>query len=192
MKASHIEQINQALSKNTFCILKEFADKSDLPAWDDIIATLNTAAHTKADFHVNDPFVELQINHAIRRGVGYFYSFFDDSDETVWPKLSPIAEELRTHGLEFEARGASVFLNLFTEDDFAANHKDQWSNNLYIQCEGSTLWTFYDNDDRDLEKSSRILNPGDAVFFTGDVYHAVSATTPRASIVLRMPREAAN
>lgn len=188
MNPDHIENIKAALAENSFCILENFAAPADLPNWSDAINSLNASAHKQADFHINDPFIETQINFAIRRGIGYFYSFFDNKDVYVQPKLEPIVKELQDNDLNFF--GNSIFINLFTEDDFARPHSDDWSNNLYIQCEGQTTWMLYEKKDSPEPSETHILSPGDAIFFTGDIIHSITADTPRASIVLRMDRKA--
>lgn len=187
MTPEHLEAIKAALQDNSFCFLPDFQPSDQLPNWSEIINALNQAAHTKADFHINDPFVETQINHVIRRGVGYFYGFFNNSDVHVNPKLAQTIQTLNDNGLPFF--GNSIFLNLFTEDDYARPHNDDWSHNIYIQCEGSTTWRFHQDEDPDNVLDTITLEPGDAVFFTGDTYHSVSADTPRASIVLRLDRK---
>ena len=187
MNSEHIDQIKRTLDENSFCLLSDFASPDQLPSWSEIIQSVNAAAQVKPDFHVNSPLVERQINSTIRRGVGYFYSFFTADDEHVYPKLKPLTDELEANDLPFF--GSSIFMNLFTEDDYASIHKDDWSNNLYIQCEGTTTWMFYTDGDSDKIIDSKKLNPGDAIFFTGDVYHSVTADTPRASVVLRMVRK---
>lgn len=186
MNIDHVDAIKEAIEDGYFCVLTEFATPStELPIWPDFIASLNKSAHTKADFHVNDPFVETQVNFLIRRGIGYFYSIFDNSDVYINEKLTPIVQELTSHELPFV--GSSIFLNLLTEDDYAHPHKDENTHNLYIQCEGSTTWTL-SKDLEQLRAETYILNPGDAIFFTGDMFHSVSANTPRAGIALGMPR----
>jgi hypothetical protein len=191
MKSSDIKEIKLRLDKGGYYILRAFLGPEERPTWNQMINSLNQSAHTKADFHVNDPFVELQVNYVIRRGVGYFYSFLDESDKYVGPLAAEIVKSLNENDLPFTMRGASIFMNLFTEDDYAKPHKDDWSNNLYIQCEGSSNWEFFENNDPTTPGILETLRPGDAVLFSGDVYHSVSANTPRASIVLRMPREGA-
>lgn len=188
MNQDHLDLIKDTLEDNSFCALTGFLPIDQLPNWSTLLLSLNDAAHKTADFHVNDPFVETQINHVIRRGAGYFYGFFDNSDVHVKPLLSETIKTLEENDLPFF--GNSIFINLFTEDDYARPHKDDWSNNIYIQCEGTTTWRFHQGTDLDECLDTITLNPGDAVFFTGDVYHSVTADTPRASIVLRMDRRA--
>jgi hypothetical protein len=188
MNENHIYSIKEAIEDNFFCALPEFIPAGQLPNWSDLINAVNEAAHKPADFHVKDPFVETQVNFTIRRGIGYFHSFFDNSSVQINSKLAPVLQELKDNGLEFF--GNSIFLNLFTEDDYARPHGDGLGNYIYIQCEGSASWMLYKNADSEDPFDTVVLSPGDAICFTGDVYHAVTANSPRASIVLRMTREA--
>jgi hypothetical protein len=187
MNENQIYSIKNAIKSEDYCFLESFIDPAKLPGWSELISSLNNSAHTKADFHVNDPFVETQVNHAIRRGIGYFYSFFDSSDVHVQPFLDPIIEEFEENGLTFI--GTSVFMNLFTEDDYAKVHRDEEGSSIYIQCEGTATWRFHKDSEGGPDSiiEGYVLNPGDAVFFTEHAYHSVTTDTPRASIVLRMP-----
>jgi ectoine hydroxylase-related dioxygenase (phytanoyl-CoA dioxygenase family) len=187
MNKDQIYSIKTAMENNEFCILENFLETSRLPTWSQLINSLNDSAHKPADFHVNDPFVETQVNYAVRRGIGYFYSFFDNKDVHVQPVLDPILAELAENDLPFI--GSSVFINLVTEDEHAKPHKDAYGHSIYIQCEGTTTWRFHEPDDLDTVIGGYTLNPGDAIFFSGESWHSVYADTPRASIVIRMPHE---
>jgi hypothetical protein len=188
MRSEHVDLIRASIQDNSFCLLENFLGPDVAISWPNVINALNDASHQDPDFHVNDPFVETQINKVIRRGAGYFYGFLDDSDVHVQPLIEPVIQELGEYGLDFF--GSIVFMNLFTQDDYAHPHKDAPSSSIYIQCEGSTTWRFYSDPDIGSCIETLHLNAGDAVFFTGNVYHSVVANTPRASIVLRMPLEA--
>ena len=177
--------MKEALVNNSFCLLENFASSDELPSWSEIIQSANDSAQTTPKFHVQAPLTERQINSTICLGVGYFYSIVSEEDEHIRQKVKPLTDELGKNGLPLSV--AHAFISLFTGDESAALHNDPGSNNLYIQCEGTTKWELYASEDPSQVIYKKYLNPGEAIFFTGDVHHAVTPATPRAAILLRMP-----
>lgn len=188
ISSKHIEEIKFAIKSDSVCELRSFLAEDELPSWEECIMAIEEASKSKAKFVVNKPMTEYQINNAVRRGVGYFYAFPGVDDRYVVPKMEPVVKQLQAEELPFEV--ATVLINLFTEDEYATKHKDEMTHNLYIQGDGTTYWSFFGANEEIVDPVHQCrLTKGDALCFSGNIYHSVNAETPRNSVVLQIPRE---
>lgn len=168
--------------------LPGFLKDSEIPTWEDFINHVDeTANRPNPNSRVNNPLKQRSINSTIQTGLFYLMSEINDKDEAkFFSALKPVEDLLQQAFPDRRVQMSSAFFNLISGDADAPKHRDNTTDNFFVNCRGEVLWKLFRNREDLIPETEIRLGPGDAIFLTRDVYHEVSAPKPRASIIFRI------
>lgn len=169
------EKINWANENKEYYVFESFVQ--DLPSWSDIINYFNEQYYTEPTLEVPS---EFKPHGGVLVKNDYEFQIRQCLNFKLIKNLKIIFDQV----FDGETRGGPVFLDLIGRpngDGGYGLHPDP-SDNLHVQCLGSTSWQIAKTENSDLKNV--ILNPGDIIYIPDGVWHKVQSLTPRVGMSL--------
>lgn len=176
------------------CFLPGLFNEEDLPTWSEFINHLSDSVTREEDLARKQGLQSFETMYGGTITKGRYYSMSaitdDDTDKAQRFKgLMPLEEMLNEYHHHPKKYISDAFVSFITGDDYAYQHTDVYTHNLFVNCQGQVRWNIYEALNSDEPTETYLLNPGDVIFVRADVAHEVAVPTPRASVVFRIDTE---
>lgn len=176
------------------CFLPNLFNEEDLPTWSDFINHLSDSVQRKEDENRKSGLQSFETMYGGTITKGRYYSMSAITDDDVekaqrFRGLLPLEEMLNEYHHHPKKYISDAFVSFITGDDYAYQHTDVYTHNLFVNCQGQVRWNIYEDINSTDPIETYLLNAGDVIFVRADVAHEVAVPSPRASIVFRIDSE---
>jgi hypothetical protein len=186
-KEEILQNIIRAESERSYCLLKNFVDKNNLPQWSDFMRSIYYISSQDIDEvlqnEINKEKESLVGNLIIQNGIYFSFKAIHKEAEELFPDIVKM-----TYDLPISFYGPKISIGPY----FVVPHQDRW-HAATLQCEGNTVWSLKDEkhifdhvekfDINDSNVHRLIVEPGDFLYFSQKLFHQIEVDGPRASML---------